>query len=96
MSDNPQDTFYGVKLAAVDNLAALADKGSDLARDELRSRLPSQLLILAKLYGAAYGAEHAAKAMVADLDQLKTSDKFENGMAEYSPWEFNVRVVDVW
>ena len=73
MSDQMAGSFYGVKLAAIDDLVAMVGAGNDPARDELMSRLQPQLLELAKLYLVAYGADRAIEALTDDLTSVRAS-----------------------
>lgn len=73
MSEAAQDTDYGVRMAALPELADLARHGSGRAQGELQQRLPHQVKALMDLYLAAYGQDRAQAidALGADVARLK-------------------------
>lgn len=75
MSEKAQDTFYGVKRAQDDELAAMVAGGSELAKNEVLARLPDRLSALLDLYLVAYGQdrEQAIKALGADVGRLSAA-----------------------
>lgn len=95
MSEPGRSTFYGVKTALQADLASMIGAGSDLARNELKSRLPAHLRDLAKLYCAAYGVEYADKAMMADLERLNTAGEFGCNVMGQPPRDRSGRVIRV-
>lgn len=76
MSEKAQDTVYGVKLAQDDELVAMANEGSEFAKDAILARLPERLSTLLDLYLVAYEQDLAQviKALGADVDRLTASD----------------------
>ncbi|HID7197791.1 TPA: hypothetical protein ACXHSK_005227 [Klebsiella pneumoniae] len=73
MSEPKQTSFYGLKSASFSELLEMVDSpDSQYVRDELKDRLPEQLIELFNGYVVAYqDREQAFDAINAELDKLK-------------------------